>query len=171
MPSLEKLQQDIDNQRIKYLGLRQKLATTLAAFKAPADASDHLISYAEEFGPDHAIKKLGDDRTFFKVDMPAAVRREIAPLVLSIVDTTYSLDGLVGEREDMLAKSDPKRARVYMFFGRECTLDEGKGTMTFLDAPDKPQPLNLQVVHTKDQPAPPKGRQLPPQDKDREPSR
>jgi hypothetical protein len=92
-------------------------------------------------------------------------------LVAKLVDTTYSLGGLVAARENILAKADPKRKRVYVHFGREFTMDMGKGTMTFLDAPDKLEPLNLRAVHTKDQPAPPKGRQLPPKDKDNERSR
>lgn len=157
MADVAQLQQDIDNQRLKYLGLRQKLTTTLAAFKAPPDAQDHLISYAEEFGPEHAIKKLGAEPALFRVDVPPAVRNELAPLVVSLVDTGYSLDRLVRAREDILAKDDPKRKRVYMFFGRECTLDMVKGQINYLDAPGKPEPLNLQVVHTKDQPAPGKG--------------
>ena len=171
MADVDKLQQVIDNERLKFLGLRQKLTTTLAAFKAPQAATDHLISYAEELGPDNAVRKLGEDRKFFGVDVPPAVRREIAPLMLQLVDTTYSLGSLVAQRENILAEADPKRKRVYVHFGREFTMDMGKGTMTFLDAPGKPQPLNLQVVHTKDQPAPSKGRQLPSKDKDNEKTR
>jgi hypothetical protein len=146
------LQRHIDAERTKFLGLREKLMTTLGHFKAPPETPDHLISYAEEFGPAHAVKKLGEDPKHFGVDVPPAVRQEIAPLVLSLVRSSNSLDGLVGRREDILAKTNPDRKRVYIHYGREFTFDVAKGTMTFLDAPGKAEPLNLQVVHTKDQP-------------------
>jgi len=59
----------------------------------------------------------------------------------------------------------PSRKRVYIPYGREFTIDMKKGTITYLDAPDKTEPLNLQVVHTKDQPDP--GRTFPSRSNDK----
>ena len=80
-------------------------------------------------------------------------------MVRSIIDCSHDLDRVVAERENILAKADPTRKRVYISYGREFTMDMKKGTITYLDAPDKTEPLNLQVVHTKDQPDP--GRHFP----------
>jgi hypothetical protein len=85
----------------------------------------------------------------------------------SLVDSSNTLDGLVAERENILAKADPKRTRVYISYGREFTFDVAKGTITYLDAPDKPEKLHMEVVHTKDQPAPVKVR-TPSKDKKRD---
>ena len=155
----------IDNDRIKFQGLRQKLMSKLAPFNPPAEAPDHLIAYAEELGSDAAIDRLAKDPKYFRLDVPPAVRKEITPLVRSIIDISHSLDGLVAERENFLIKADPTRRRVYISYGREFTMDMRKGTITYLDAPDKPEPLNLQVVHTRDQPDP--GRHFPDRSKDK----
>jgi len=163
-PDITILQMIIGDERIKFLGLRQKLMEKLAPLNPPGETPDHLIAYAEELGTDAAIEKLSTDPKHFRVDVPPAVRKEITPLVRSIIDSSYELDGLVAQRENFLAKADPRRKRVYISYGREFTVDMRKGTVTYLDAPDKTEPLNLQVVHTKDQPDP--GRHFPGRSKD-----
>src|SRR5258707_436977 len=157
MTDVAKLQQNIDNERLKFLGLRQKLMTTLAAFKPPAEMPDHLIAYAEEYGPDHAVKKLGADPQHFRVDIPIAVRRELAPLVLTLVDTSYSLDALVRHREEILCKDDPKRDRRYISYGREFTLDMDAKKIRYVDDGSS-EPMNLvegQPLKTPDRDGPP----------------
>jgi hypothetical protein len=157
MTDVAKVQQDIDNERLKFLGLRQKLMTTLAAFKAPPETPDHLISFAEEFGPDQAVKKLGEDPKFFRVDIPVAVRREISPLVLTLVDTSYSLDALVRHREEILCKADPRRERRYISYGREFTLDMGAKKIRY-DDDGSSEPMNLvegKPLNTPDRDGPP----------------
>lgn len=158
-PDLTMLRMIIDNDRIKFLGLRQKLMAKLAPFNASAETPDHLIAYAEELGTDAAIDKLAKDPKHFRIDVPPAVRKEITPLVRAIIDISYDLDRMVAERENILVNADPTRRRVYISYGREFTMDMRKGTITYLDTPDKTEPLNLQVVHTKDQPDP--GRHFP----------
>lgn len=159
-PDVSTLQHDIDAARNKYQALRTTLTGILAPLKPPAEMPDHLISYAEEFGPAHAAKTLADNPQHFGVKFPPALRQQVAPLVLQLVDSSHALDGLIAKREDILCKADPTRRRVYMHYGREFVMDVRKGTMTFLDDPAHPQPLNLQQVPTRDQPE--QGRQLPP---------
>jgi hypothetical protein len=46
----------------------------------------------------------------------------------------------------VLCKADPNRDRVYISYGREFTLDVAGGKIRYLDAPDKPQALQLTLV-------------------------
>jgi hypothetical protein len=149
-PDVTKLQQDIDNERLKFLGLRQKLATALGAFKPPAEMPDQLVAYAEEFGAEEAVKRLGTEPTHFKVDVPAAVRKEISPLLLSIVDASNSLDSMIGQREEVLCAADPARERRYMSFGREFTLDASSKKIRYVDGGE--EPMNLVAVEPRHAP-------------------
>lgn len=157
-PDVTTLQHHIDAARRKYQALRATLTGILAPLKPPAEMPDHLISYAEEFGPAHAVDTLADNPQHVGIELPPALRQRVAPLVLQLVGSSHALDGLVAKRENILRQTDPTRRRVYMHYGREFVMDVRKGTMTFLDDPAHPQPLNLQKVPT--EPQPEKGRQL-----------
>jgi hypothetical protein len=106
------LQRDIDAERSKFMGLRAKLMTTLAAFKPPAHMPDHVIAYAEELGEEEALRKLGRDPKYFGVDVPPTMRRELSPIVRSLLDSTTQLDAMVRHREEVLCKADPKRTAI-----------------------------------------------------------
>lgn len=102
----------------------------------------------------------------FGMHLPADVRRQVEPLLESLLEANQELDRLLSDIEKQMRATDPKRQPVNQFQGRKFEIDQKKGTMTYLDEPDRPVPLNLAVVHTKDQPA--TGRQAPVRSKDRE---
>src|SRR5204863_1525324 len=55
------------------------------------------------------------------------------------------LDVLIIERENILARSDHKRARVYISFGREFTLDIPNQQFRYVDTGEK-EPLVVELV-------------------------
>ena len=79
-PDITMLRMIIDDERIKFLGLRQQLMAKLAPFNPPAEAPDHLIAYAEELGSDAAIEKLATESQAFPGRCPACGTQGDHPL-------------------------------------------------------------------------------------------
>jgi hypothetical protein len=141
-PDVSALERDIAIERARFLASRTQLGRVLYG-KAVDGAQDQILEYAEEYGVAEAVTRLGADPQHFGVKVDAATVAQVHPQLFSLLETTHKLDGLVRQREDILCKADPSRKRVYMFYGREFTMDPDKQTMTFLDAPDHPEPLQI----------------------------
>ena len=57
-PDVSHLNRALDSERSAFSTMRRDLRDALKAFSPPADVDEHLISFAEEFGAEHAAKTL-----------------------------------------------------------------------------------------------------------------
>ena len=142
----------IKNEIHRFRAARDKLVKTIVP--TSKEAAEKVISFAYEFGVYAAVQEV------MKVNNPTAVTaarqnaQALAQILGSVIAITDRLDWLVSQHNDAAAANDPAHQRVFMHFDRGFTIDQQKGTITYLDGPSEPRPVHLSVVHTKDQPEP-----------------
>jgi hypothetical protein len=142
----------IKNEINRFRAARDKLVKAIAP--SSKEAAEKVISFAYEFGVYAAVQEV------MRVNNPTAVTaarqnaQALAQILGSIIAITDRLDWLVSRHNDGAAANNPAHERVFMHFDREFTIDQQKGIVTYLDDPSNPRPIQLSVVHTKDQPEP-----------------
>ena len=142
----------IKNEIHRFRAARDKLVKAIVP--TSKEAAEKVISFAYEFGVYAAVQEV------MKANNPTAVTaarqnaQALAQILGSIIAITDRLDWLVSQHNAAAAANDPAHQRVFMHFDRGFTIDQQKGTITYLDGFSEPRPVQLLVVHTKDQPEP-----------------
>jgi len=131
---------------------RDKLARAVAPHSK--EPPEQVIAYTSEFGVAATVREVSKPHNTTGITVPGDVATGLEPTLRALLQSLEHLDRLVSQREDEAAKNDPTHKRVYMHFDREFTIDLDKGTVTYLDDPSHPQPIQLAVKHTRDQPDP-----------------
>lgn len=116
-----------NSERMAFSGMRRDLRDALKGFSPPPDVDEHIISYAEEFGAEHAAKALAADPKQFELranpNDPVLVG--LKTKIKALHESNQRMDSLIIDREAILdaANTGKKRDKVYQLMGREFTLD------------------------------------------------
>lgn len=153
-PDVSLLDRELNMERVAFHAIRRSLANDLRPFQPPQQAEDHIISYAEEFGVEHTLGTLATEPATFGLNAPAGSAGLLAlkDKVQALHASREAMDQIVSKREDILAKADPKRDRVYISFGREFTIDMANRRVRYVDT-GKVEPLVLEEVAPSGEPA------------------
>jgi hypothetical protein len=142
----------IKNEINRFRAVRAKLEKAIAP--SNKEAAEQVISFAYEFGVYAAVQEVMKGNNPTAVTAARQNAQALAQILGSIIAITDRLDWLVSQHNDEAAESDPAHERIFMHFDRGFTIDHQKRIVTYLDDPSNPRPLQLSVVHTRDQPGP-----------------
>ena len=142
----------ITNEINRFRAARSKLVNAIAP--STKEGAEQVISFAYEFGVDAAVQQVMNANNPTGVTAARQNALALAQILRSIIAITDRLDWLVSESNEQAVANNPAHKRVFMHFDRKFTIDPDKGTITYLDDPSNPQPIQLSAVPTNNQPGP-----------------
>jgi hypothetical protein len=141
------IQKDIDATRQRIALDRRLLSDQLAAHGGGPDTIDELLTLCDEFGATPVRDRLATHPDAFQLQPIAPGRLAIvAQLLHQLTESGAMFDNLVSARENILARLDTSRQRVYPWFGREFQIDASGRFLQFADTPTLPEPMAEEMV-------------------------
>lgn len=151
--TLKELQTAIETMRQAYAAVRSAVEQAMGqVYKDPADATDQLLSAAEEFGPDYAQDlfsrdphALGD--VIADQDIPWTNTREMLGRDLEpMLDHHDRLDHFTSRRDALLGRENGDGKRSLNIQGVEFDLDFRAGYLREVGNPSKSQLLSVESI-------------------------
>lgn len=144
---LAMLARDIDELRGRLALDRRMLGEQFAAHGGGPDLVDALLTLCDEVGAGAVRDRLAAAPESFQLSpLPPGRLAVVGQLLDQLADAGVEFDRLVAAREDILERTDPGRARVYPWFGREFSLADDGRTLRFADSPGLDAAGTLTVV-------------------------
>lgn len=148
--TVEALGPAIEAERRRFLALRDVLEAELGAvYRDALDATDTLLSLADEFGQEHAMQLLaerpGDFGELRGARLEDDARSGLGERLSTLLDAHESLDDLTDRRARLDSGREPDGTRVINIQGHAFTFDAKNRELRSVDRPEERLPLEIEV--------------------------